>query len=250
MKRRTFLAGLSAICVMPKSAIAGQQWQSRLLNGGMEDGVYRLGLHIHLAEGWKTYWRIPGEGGVPPTIEFAGRNLKSFTVSHPVPVRHKDASGESIGYDTDVVFPVHLVPEDTRKPVLAEMKAFIGVCEEICIPVQLEATETLLPSIRKPEDLNLIKTWQSKVPKPTTGFVTNVTLEGNALIATLSAPVIDIFVEPLSGPPHHFKAPSQSRNIARLETIGHKPLIGLRGTEIRLTIVTATESLEQTLTVS
>jgi DsbC/DsbD-like thiol-disulfide interchange protein len=250
MQRRTFILGVAALGSLSSTAVSAQQWQSRLLNGGMDNGQYRLGLHIHLAEGWKTYWRVPGVGGVPPTISFEGANMRSFSVTHPVPVRHRDGSGESIGYDTDVVFPVTLQPENPKKPVRALMKAFIGVCEDICIPVQLEAEQALLPGIRKPQDLALIKTWDSKVPKPTNDFVSVLKLEGTTLVAALSGPAIDIFVEPLADHSHHFKAPVLSGKSAQLHIVGGKPLESLRGTKVRLTIVTASENLEQTLVVS
>src|SRR3981081_2121280 len=68
--------------------------------------VYRAGVEIRLADGWKTYWRYPGDSGVPPRFDFTrSRNVKSVTVRWPAPQRLTDESGTSIGYKHEGVFP-------------------------------------------------------------------------------------------------------------------------------------------------
>src|SRR5690606_3324502 len=48
-----------------------------------QDAV-RIGLHVALAPGWKTYWRSPGEAGIPPSFDWSGsRNLAAATVLWP-----------------------------------------------------------------------------------------------------------------------------------------------------------------------
>ena len=32
----------------------------------------RAGIEIRLKPGWHTYWRYPGDAGVPPRFDFAG----------------------------------------------------------------------------------------------------------------------------------------------------------------------------------
>ena len=59
----------------------------------------RAGIELRLAPGWKTYWRYPGDSGIPPRFDFAkSRNVKSVTVRWPAPQRLTDESGTSIGY--------------------------------------------------------------------------------------------------------------------------------------------------------
>src|SRR5204862_2777548 len=52
--------------------------------GATGDGAGRIlrgGIEIRLAPGWKTYWRYPGDSGVPPRFEFTrSTNLSSVTV--------------------------------------------------------------------------------------------------------------------------------------------------------------------------
>jgi len=106
--------------------------------------IHHAGVEIHLAPGWKTYWRYPGDSGVPPRFDFSGsRNLKSASVRYPAPHRLTDESGTSIGYKGDVVFPLDVTPQDAGKPVVLALKLDYAVCEKICVPAEGKAELTL-----------------------------------------------------------------------------------------------------------
>ena len=98
--------------------------------------VYRSGLEVRLSPGWKTYWRHPGDSGVPPSFDFSkSENVKAVTVLFPAPVRFPDgAGGNSIGYKTGLVLPIHVVPNDPNKPVALRLKLDYAVCEKLCVP--------------------------------------------------------------------------------------------------------------------
>ena len=99
--------------------------------------IPRAGVEIRLAEGWKTYWRYPGDSGVPPQFDFAkSDNVKSVTVAWPAPRRISDSEGATIGYKTNVVFPLRIEPKDPGKPVLLRLKLDYAICEKLCIPAQ------------------------------------------------------------------------------------------------------------------
>src|ERR1700756_3095103 len=72
----------------------------RLIAGSRtNDAMVRAGVEIKLAPGWKTYWRYPGDSGVPPRFDFAGsQNVKSVEIAWPAPHRLSDESGITIGY--------------------------------------------------------------------------------------------------------------------------------------------------------
>jgi DsbC/DsbD-like thiol-disulfide interchange protein len=96
----------------------------------------RAGVELTLQPGWKTYWRYPGDSGVPPRFNFArSENVKDVTVLWPAPHRFSDGAGNSIGYAGRVVFPLQIVPADHRKPVLLRVDLDYGVCENLCVPV-------------------------------------------------------------------------------------------------------------------
>ena len=94
--------------------------------------------------GWKTYWRYPGNSGIPPRFDFTGsQNVKSVTVRYPAPQRLTDESGTTIGYKHDVVFPLDVVKEDAGKPATLRVKIDYGVCSKICEPADSTVELTL-----------------------------------------------------------------------------------------------------------
>jgi DsbC/DsbD-like thiol-disulfide interchange protein len=112
----------------------------RLIAGAQRGAAHRAGIEIRLAPGWKTYWRYPGDSGIPPRFDFSSsKNVKSVTVRYPAPHRLTDESGTSIGYKNGVVFPLEVVPENAARPVALVLKADYAVCERICIPAEGKA---------------------------------------------------------------------------------------------------------------
>jgi DsbC/DsbD-like thiol-disulfide interchange protein len=255
MKRRQFLKAGAAISLCPQVAWAGGQERHNLLNGGFEGSEFHLGLEIILADGWKTYWRVPGDGGIPPNIELTGANIASVKVSHPTPTRHSDEAGESIGYTNAVVFPIALTPENPAKNVKVKLNAFFGVCQQICIPVPVEIEQLLLPGLINPADAKRIAQWQAKVPSLSSSAapLTRLSVAGHALSGDIVIPagetLIDIFIEPLEDSPVYFRAPVLTGSSVRIEAAGNASLEAFRGHKVRATTVTSSSSLEQTLTV-
>jgi len=119
----------------------------RLIAGGATralDTPVRAGVELKLAPGWKTYWRYPGDSGVPPRFDFAGsQNVKSVVIAWPAPHRLIDDSGTSIGYKDGVIFPLRIVPQNAAKPVLLHLKLDYAVCEKLCVPAEGHAELTL-----------------------------------------------------------------------------------------------------------
>jgi len=105
---------------------------------------YLAGLEIVMADGWKTYWRMPGDSGVPPTFDWTGStNVAATKVLYPAPMRMPEAGGEAVGYKQSVLLPIDIKPQDPTKPIVLKLTLEFGVCREICIP----ATATLDLSI-------------------------------------------------------------------------------------------------------
>lgn len=131
------------------SAWAGDQRSAaRLIAGtalnrnGMK--IHRAGVEIRLAAGWKTYWRYPGDSGVPPHFDFAGsQNVKNVTVLWPAPQRLSDSEGVTIGYKENVIFPLRVEAQDPEKPVTLRLKLDYAICEKLCIPVDARSELSL-----------------------------------------------------------------------------------------------------------
>jgi DsbC/DsbD-like thiol-disulfide interchange protein len=103
-------------------------------------GPYRAGVEIQLAAGAHTYWRSPGEAGVPPVFDFTGsENVKNAVVSYPAPARIDEAGFELFGYRGDVVFPVDIELADDSRPAVLALTLDYAVCGDICLPVKARA---------------------------------------------------------------------------------------------------------------
>jgi DsbC/DsbD-like thiol-disulfide interchange protein len=119
--------------------VMGEQVDARLLADHGANAPVRAGVEIKLKAGWKTYWRYPGDSGVPPRFDFTGsQNLKSVTIMWPAPHRHHDESGTTIVYTDDVIFPLHVVAQDPGKPVDLRLKLDYAICENLCVPADGE----------------------------------------------------------------------------------------------------------------
>jgi DsbC/DsbD-like thiol-disulfide interchange protein len=96
----------------------------------------RAGVEIRLDPGWHTYWRTPGDSGVPPTFNFAGsENVKSVNVLWPAAKRFPDdAGGHFNGYVGDVVFPLRIAAKHAAKPASRNLKLTYAYCKNICFP--------------------------------------------------------------------------------------------------------------------
>lgn len=107
-------------------------------------------LEVLLKKGWKTYWRSPGESGIPPQFDFSmSSNVSSVTVKYPVPTYFTGIGGKTVGYKDRVVFPVEIKTTSTDVPTVLNMNLIIGVCGVVCIPVQANISVTE-PGISSP----------------------------------------------------------------------------------------------------
>lgn len=118
-----------------------------LLHGWRQaDGTHVAGLRINLAPGWKTYWRAPGEAGIPPAFDWSGSsNLAGARTSFPVPEVFDLDGLQTIGYSDNVVFPIALRPQNAGEPIALQGRVALGVCETVCIPFEARITATLSP---------------------------------------------------------------------------------------------------------
>ncbi len=138
----------------------------RLLAGSRSGAVLLGGIAFQLEPGWKTYWRNPGDSGVPPRFDFSkSENIEAVTVLWPAPTKFDDgAGGHSMGYHNQVVLPLRIVAKSTDKPVTLRADISYAVCEKLCIPVQANA-ELAIASVASTEDSTLFAALDT-VPKP------------------------------------------------------------------------------------
>lgn len=171
--RKLTLAGLLALASQPAFAVIGpwvssDKVRARLVvaapaAGGALDGA----IEIELAPGWKTYWRSPGDAGVPPRFDFsASTNAEAQPVEFPAPERYDDGYAASNVYHDRVVLPVRFVVADDAKPVALDVKMDIGICEEICIPVNLNVQLNVPVGAGDSAATALVATARADLPGP------------------------------------------------------------------------------------
>jgi DsbC/DsbD-like thiol-disulfide interchange protein len=138
----------------------------RLLAGSRSGAVLMGGIAFQLQPGWKTYWRTPGDSGVPPRFDFSkSENVEAVTVLWPAPMKFDDgAGGTSLGYKQQVVLPLRIVAKNADKPVTLRAGINYAVCEKLCIPVEANA-ELAFTSVASTEDSALFAALDT-VPKP------------------------------------------------------------------------------------
>ncbi len=140
----------------------------RLLSGNeaSRGAIVSAGVEIALSPGWKTYWRYPGDSGVPPRFDFsASDNVASVKVMYPAPKRFTDGGGTSLGYADNVILPVQVTVKDPSKPVTLRAHVEYAICEKLCVPVDAKAALGLAPASASTHAR--LKTAIARVPQST-----------------------------------------------------------------------------------
>ncbi len=235
-----------------------------LLEGELSEGSWSAGVQIDLAEGWKTYWRMPGEAGIAPEFDWSkSNNVGEVGLRWPAPGRYQDASGETIGYAERVVFPLTVRPDDPARPVELVLDLQYAVCKGICVPARAEVRVVLDPDAQMSSvGLALIRQFDARVPESEAegvkierarveevsgAYRLAVVLAGEAVDGTT-----EIFVENFDRA--YFRAPRPSGREGEARVF-HLPIDdlddpdALRGETLRLTVVTATARLVGEVTV-
>jgi len=121
--------------------------EAGLLPGWRTDrGTHIAALRITLKHGWKTYWRTPGEGGIPPQFDWRGsRNVRSAEIHWPTPSIFETNGMRSAVYSGEVLLPVEFEAGDPAAPLYPVAEMSLGVCESVCVPVTLRFSAELAP---------------------------------------------------------------------------------------------------------
>jgi suppressor for copper-sensitivity B len=238
------------------SAVAGTD--------GQED--VPLGLQFRLAEGWKVYWRAPGDAGYPPEIDWQGSgNLAGTSWRWPVPERFSLFGLETYGYHDEVVIPIRATLSQPGAPLQlrAEMNAL--ACSDICVPLTASLSLDLAGDAAGPTAFaQLIDRFRARVPKNLSGLgldIGAVTAAGapepHSLAISISSDspldAPDVFPEARQG--FSFGKPTIVYSADRQSAVLTVPAAvpegsRLTGEEITLTLVDGDRFLERKFTVS
>ncbi len=228
---------------------AEQPFRVSLVGDSFDGKAWHTGVLISLAPGWKTYWRMPGEAGVPPEFTWTTSVPASVDVLYPTPARYADSGGETIGYEGEVLFPV-IVEAGDAATVELRLDLFFGVCKDICIPATAQAAITLGPLMRDAQGAARVEEALGRVPAPGEAIAAAEMVEADGkpqLLLRLRERPDDIFVETPGTAYVHAPALSSDGGEARLTIDNLKDPAALSGAELKLTYSMAGRGFEQTV---
>lgn len=136
------------------------------------------GLSLKLGDGWKTYWRSPGEVGLPPEIKWTGSaNLGSAEFQWPAPKRFRAFGIENFGYDTAVTYPIRVMLEEPGQPLDLRATVALLVCSDVCVPLNFDLSLSLprgtgIDAASAAE----LGTWSARVPEKGPAFGVDLTV--------------------------------------------------------------------------
>jgi len=115
---------------------------AELMPGWLTPEGHRMtALRLELQPGWKTYWRSPGDAGVPPAFDWSGsRNMGEVAMHWPRPETIESGGERTLGYHDRLILPIEIAPQDEALPVDLSVVVDFGLCEHICVPVQVALT--------------------------------------------------------------------------------------------------------------
>lgn len=157
IKRTLLLCGLLFGLLTPAhaEAVPDNVMNLTVLQGyRTQSGTHMAALRIQLQPGWKTYWRAPGDGGIPPQFDWSGsENIKSVKFHWPSPKVAYINGLRTIGYTNEVIIPVEFSLRRTSSRASLNGRVDLGVCKDICIPMSMAFTATLPKGQAQPDPM-------------------------------------------------------------------------------------------------
>lgn len=156
---------LPLIAALAGPSLAGETpWQdvgpgarARLISSNVlkPDGTTLIGLELDMPVTTNTYWRVPGETGIPTTFDFAGSTgVAGNEVLWPYPAIEANSGYVDFVYRGPTVLPVQLKLDGNAADL--KVAVLMGVCSDICVPVSISFVLPLdLASPDRAQDLRL-----------------------------------------------------------------------------------------------
>jgi DsbC/DsbD-like thiol-disulfide interchange protein len=178
----------------------------RLIAGANQSGAesLRAGIEIKMQPAWHTYWRYPGDSGVPPRFSFSGSdNVAAVQVLYPAPHAFTDDVGTTIGYKGNLILPLRVFPRQKDKLVTLRVKIEYAVCDKLCVPVEAHVELTLAGA--GGADNAALAAAEARVPQPVSALDAGLTARRTnddkrkpLVFVDLAAPAgqpVELFVE-------------------------------------------------------
>jgi len=137
---------------------------------------FTVGLRMRMRQGWHTYWKNPGDSGLPLRITWnLPRGFSAGPIQWPAPERIPQNALMSYGYGGEVLIPIEIMPP---RRVALDSITIAGTfewleCKDICVPGS-SALRLTLPvrvgtSAASPAAPSFARA-RSRIPTPSTGW--------------------------------------------------------------------------------
>ncbi|HQZ12103.1 MAG TPA: protein-disulfide reductase DsbD family protein [Devosia sp.] len=149
MRMRLLLAVLLGLLTAAPAAAAATAWvelapgtRVRLITSDRlsADGTTMAAVELDMPAGTKTYWRVPGEGGIPASLDTAGSlGIGTHRFVWPYPTIEQRGGYTDFVYYGPTVLPLEMKLDGAAAATLSA-SLLLGICSDICIPANAEFT--------------------------------------------------------------------------------------------------------------
>lgn len=116
---------------------------------------FTIGLRFRMEPHWHTYWKNPGDAGLPTTLEWElPEGFKAGPIQWPLPMIFELSGLTNYGYENEVFHLVTITPpQDLREKEMVTLIAHTTwlMCEEVCIPGRADLSLVLPVGTNAPE---------------------------------------------------------------------------------------------------
>jgi len=247
------LASIALIVLASPALAAATDWQDvapaarvRLISSDTRaaDGTTLVGVEIDMPASTKTYWRVPGESGIPTRLDLAGsQGIAGHEVLWPYPVIDETAGFVDFVYYGPTVLPLRLALRGA--PPLLVISLVMGICSDVCVPVQAQFSLPL--DFGKADAGQSIRIEQAMANVPLPADKVSVgRVDFDSSSGYLSVALADTQIDPASiiaatpGDTALFGAPQKSPDtgLVLLPLLGGEGQNGLVGQPIQITFMT------------
>ncbi|WBQ09984.1 thioredoxin family protein [Hyphomonadaceae bacterium ML37] len=158
--------------------------------------TFHIALHQDIAPGWHTYWRNPGDSGLPTEIDLTlPEGWTAGDIVWPAPKAYPLGPLTNYGYSNAVTLPVPVTVPADAAPGRIEIPAYASwlVCEDICVPEDAQLTLIIDVGASRPDraGANLIAAAFDAAPEPAGAIEAGLMRGPDSLILTLAGAPLD-----------------------------------------------------------
>jgi DsbC/DsbD-like thiol-disulfide interchange protein/cytochrome c biogenesis protein CcdA len=160
----------------------------------------RIALRLRLADGWHTYWRNPGEAGVPIELTASlSPGATSGLIDWPTPARISEGSITTYGYSGEVILPVSVTLAPAISAISGDVTAHWLACKDICVPEEASFHIDLPAGTGGPSaQTKLFQAHDRSIPRPSP-WTTTISPDGTLFVhgeGLTAASVVDAWFIP------------------------------------------------------